>query len=299
MPTIASAATDTESIRGAPDWERILRDFSAPFPEDEVGQVPIDKSGRLMGRYITARAVMDRLDEVVGPGNWSDDYEKWDDATCAVKCTITVFGIKRSDVGYPNDPSDADNAKREPFKAACSDALKRAGVHWGIGRYLYPKPGERGVSPDAAVRSSRPASEKQIAFLRRLAGSNGVALPNGGELAELPMDVAGRWIDELQANGPHADLSGWGEQARPSPTLRERSASGGADGTDYRSDFARASASKPASANQLATIAKLSRLLGQPEEPDENMTSAEASERITELSREYNERKGPATRRSA
>jgi hypothetical protein len=66
----------------------------------------------------------------------------------------------------------------------------------------------------------------------------------------------------------------------------------------YRSDFPKASPYKPASANQLATIAKLSRLLGDPEEANEEMTSADASERITELSREYNERKG-TTRRSA
>jgi hypothetical protein len=68
----------------------------------------------------------------------------------------------------------------------------------------------------------------------------------------------------------------------------------------YRADIPKASPYKPASANQLATIAKLSRLLGQAEEPNESMTSAEASERITDLSREYNERKGtPANRRSA
>jgi hypothetical protein len=67
----------------------------------------------------------------------------------------------------------------------------------------------------------------------------------------------------------------------------------------YRSDAPKASPYKPASANQLATIAKLSRLLGDAEEPSENMTSAEASERITDLSREYNERKGASTRRSA
>jgi len=67
----------------------------------------------------------------------------------------------------------------------------------------------------------------------------------------------------------------------------------------YRNDIPKASPYKPASANQLATIAKLSRLLGQPQEPSEDMTSAEASERITELSREYNERKGVASRRSA
>jgi hypothetical protein len=71
-------------------------------------------------------------------------------------------------------------------------------------------------------------------------------------------------------------------------------------GEGYRSDFPKASPYKPASANQLATIAKLSRLLGRPEEPSEDMTSAEASERITDLSREYNERKGgSAGRRSA
>lgn len=61
----------------------------------------------------------------------------------------------------------------------------------------------------------------------------------------------------------------------------------------------KASPYKPASANQLATIAKLSRLLGTPEEPSEDMTSAEASERITDLSRAYNERKGSTGRRSA
>ncbi len=69
------------------------------------------------------------------------------------------------------------------------------------------------------------------------------------------------------------------------------------DAEPPRTDIPKASPYKPASANQLATIAKLSRLLGQPEEPAANLTSADASERITELSREYNERKG--TRRSA
>jgi hypothetical protein len=54
----------------------------------------------------------------------------------------------------------------------------------------------------------------------------------------------------------------------------------------------------PASSNQLATVAKLSRLLGRPEEPHPDMTWVEASERITDLSREYNERKGTG-RRSA
>jgi hypothetical protein len=56
---------------------------------------------------------------------------------------------------------------------------------------------------------------------------------------------------------------------------------------------------KPASANQLATIGKLARLLGRAEVPDEGMTAAEASDRIADLSREYNGRKGQDGRRSA
>lgn len=68
----------------------------------------------------------------------------------------------------------------------------------------------------------------------------------------------------------------------------------------YRTDIPKASPYKPASANQRATVAKLARLLGRPEEPSDDMTSAEASERITELSREYNESKAATpARRSA
>lgn len=67
----------------------------------------------------------------------------------------------------------------------------------------------------------------------------------------------------------------------------------------YRADAPKASPHRPASANQLATIAKLSRLLGHAEEPDPSMSSADASARITDLSQEYNERKNAPMRRSA
>jgi hypothetical protein len=95
-------------------------------------------------------------------------------------------------------------------------------------------------------------------------------------------------LGDLDADSGRAAMNGNGQVA-----FREES-------EPYRQDFPKASPYKPASANQLATIAKLSRLLGEPEEPREDMSSAEASDRITELSREYNERKGtPAARRSA
>lgn len=86
------------------------------------------------------------------------------------------------------------------------------------------------------------------------------------------------------------------EEAREPVATRESRGSYRAE--PARPEFPKASPYKPASANQLATIAKLARLLGTPDKADESMTSAEASERITELSRMYNERKG-GERRSA
>ena len=90
--------------------------------------------------YIDARAVQERLDEVFGPGGWNFDWEPAPDfvspsgtTRLAVKGTITAGGVNRSDVGQACD-------EEEPYKSAVSDALKRAGVHFGIGRYLYDMP---------------------------------------------------------------------------------------------------------------------------------------------------------------
>jgi len=62
--------------------------------------------------------------------NKSDErYEFQDIYTTGVHCDLLIFGKARSDVGTP--------ANTEPVKSAYSDALKRAAVQWGIGRYLY------------------------------------------------------------------------------------------------------------------------------------------------------------------
>lgn len=85
--------------------------------------------------YITARQVQDRLDAVIGPGNWQSRFFVVDASGPAVECTITVFGVPKADVGYSNNP-DAEH-ESEPLKAAYSDAFKRAAVQWGVGRFLY------------------------------------------------------------------------------------------------------------------------------------------------------------------
>jgi hypothetical protein len=83
-------------------------------------------------QYITARMVMDRLDDVVSPTGWTDSYVVLSDGSVECSLSVTFDGsewLTRCDVGT------ADGS--EPMKAAYSDALKRAAVKFGVGRYLY------------------------------------------------------------------------------------------------------------------------------------------------------------------
>ena len=93
----------------------------------------VDKVGHkgLALAYIDARDVMERLDKVCGPENWSDEYTET--AKGRVICTIR---IKLGDdwVGKTDGAGDTDV---EADKGAISDAFKRAAVKWGVGRYLY------------------------------------------------------------------------------------------------------------------------------------------------------------------
>jgi hypothetical protein len=84
--------------------------------------------------YIDARDVMDRLDSVVGPENWQDRYEET--ATGRVLCSISI----RIGDEWITKSDGAGNTDVEGEKGALSDALKRAAVKWGIGRYLYSIP---------------------------------------------------------------------------------------------------------------------------------------------------------------
>lgn len=90
--------------------------------------------------YITSRQVMERLDDAFGPFNWTTAFQVIETSQegQSVYCTLTVTmpdgtTVSRADFGYGENKSGADNG----LKAAASDALKRAAVQFGIGRYLY------------------------------------------------------------------------------------------------------------------------------------------------------------------
>jgi len=115
-----------------------LQDKFAPQDiEWRLGRVGMTKSGKLYGTalaYITNRAIMHRLDMVCGPENWRNEFREWNvGAKRGVLCGLSI----RINGEWVTKWDGAENTDIEALKGGLSDSMKRAGVQWGIGRYLY------------------------------------------------------------------------------------------------------------------------------------------------------------------
>lgn len=121
---------------------KIEKDLAAPFDERELKFKPqMVKNNRCLAMaYVNARAVMDRLDDVLGVDGWEDRYTFLPSGSVYCELTIQVNGVEvtRSDVGSPSEQPD----ESDRIKAAVSDALKRAAVKFGVGRYIYRLPAQ-------------------------------------------------------------------------------------------------------------------------------------------------------------
>ena len=86
--------------------------------------------------YVTNRAIQNRLDEVVGPQNWYNEYKPWHGTGKreAQICGISIYFEGR---GFITKWDGAEDSDIEPVKGGLSDSMKRAAVQWGIGRVLY------------------------------------------------------------------------------------------------------------------------------------------------------------------
>ena len=121
------------------DLKEIETKLKAPFRPDEIeyriSAKTADKTKGLAVAYIQARAVQNRLDEVLGFTNWKNEIiETANGKICGLSLRINDEWITKYD--------GADNTKIEATKGGISDSLKRAAVQWGIGRYLYNLPGQ-------------------------------------------------------------------------------------------------------------------------------------------------------------
>jgi hypothetical protein len=120
----------------------LIGQLSRPFDPKEVKWKPAVVQGNraLALAYIDARVVQDRLDEVLGVENWQDDYEVLADnsVVCNLRLRLGEEWLTKVDVGSPSEQPDGGDR----MKAAFSDALKRAAVKFGVGRYLYRLPSQ-------------------------------------------------------------------------------------------------------------------------------------------------------------
>src|SRR5262249_6742335 len=85
--------------------------------------------------FVDARVIQDRLDDVLGVMGWQDSYECLPDGAvvCRLRIRLGSEWITKEDVGGQSEQPDEGDRRQ----AAVSDALKRASVKFGIGRYLY------------------------------------------------------------------------------------------------------------------------------------------------------------------
>lgn len=83
------------------NWKALADPFPFETHKWRVMNVTQNKEKASVAFYIDARDVMNRLDEVAGPANWSTAYRllKQDERWWVVECTLTICGISRSDVG--------------------------------------------------------------------------------------------------------------------------------------------------------------------------------------------------------
>ncbi len=116
------------------DLKLLAEPFDSKDVEFRAGATTQDKTKALALAYITSRAVMDRLDQAVGPENWRDEYTAGPDG--GVLCGISI----RIDDEWITKFDGAANTNYEAVKGGLSDAFKRAAVKWAIGRYLYALP---------------------------------------------------------------------------------------------------------------------------------------------------------------
>jgi hypothetical protein len=112
-------------------FDELCRPFAAEEIEWRIGSTNADKTKGMALAYMDARAVMDRFDAVCGPDGWQCNY------TMSGAVAICNIGVLMPSGNWIWKADGAGATDVEGEKGMLSDALKRAAVRWGVGRYLY------------------------------------------------------------------------------------------------------------------------------------------------------------------
>ncbi len=181
--------------------------LNEPFPPEElqwrIEGLSKDRRRALVVPYVDARAVQDRLDEVVGIQGWQDSYQVLHAPPpgaaggYAVKCRLTVMDVSKEDVG-----------EGDSLKAAFSDALTRAAGKFGVGRHLDAN--KQWVDHDPETGQFNPPGVEQGDLVYRgLPGGMPTSAPEArkaspspaGEAKPEPQELIDRLIERLKEAG--------------------------------------------------------------------------------------------------
>ena len=104
-----------DQLRAPFDWRVI---------EVRPGSVRRDGTGALALAYAAPRVYEERLDDVVGPENWSVEFAPWGETRLI--CRLTIFGVVKCSTGEadPKDKNAGTVAEAQAFKrgATCKAA---------------------------------------------------------------------------------------------------------------------------------------------------------------------------------
>lgn len=194
--------TPSKKVTG-PDWVRVegeeemarkakFQALQAPLPQEaiewRVDGKPreFDRSGKKVPfarfvAYVKAQYVQERLDEWF-MGDWNTeltllqrngDGGSWIDKqaveTYVYKCSLTVSGLTREDVG-----------EGDTHKAAATDAFKRAAVRFGIARELYEM-GQNWV-PVTSLTNAKPTTDPGAYYAARARAQVAKAKPTASTI---------------------------------------------------------------------------------------------------------------------
>lgn len=133
---------------------KIAAALAAPFEEKDLKHRP-GRAGMTF-TYADARAVAQRLDDVLGIEGWQFEVKVVDLIRGVVHGSLVLViegkSTIKQDFGYPNSTQDD-----EPLKSAASDALRRCAAQVGVGRSLY-SPDKGAGAPLMFTRPNVPAA---------------------------------------------------------------------------------------------------------------------------------------------
>jgi hypothetical protein len=145
-----------------------IADLTRPFPIDQVqvrpGAVSGDGTAAIALPYVDWRLYAERLDQIVGPANWSIQLIPW--GPTRVIARLTILGVMKdaSGEGDANDENCGTIAEAQAKKRACAE--------FGLGRYFYtlPKVWGKGSGSKRDFRFDTGEAQRCIHEMYRKAG---------------------------------------------------------------------------------------------------------------------------------